>query len=143
MTSPIESLNKLAEPGGALHHEKADAAEYQGLVQSGTACLTDSLNRSNALESRFVLAYRASHAFSLAALRRLGFRPDNRYIVFQAIPHTLGLGADVWRVLDRCHQLRNRSEYDGILDIDEKLMADLVRACRSVQNTLVLLPAPN
>jgi len=40
----------------------------------------------------------------LAALRRLGYRAENRYIVFQVLPHTLGLGPEVWRVLAKCHE---------------------------------------
>ena len=35
----------------------------------------------------------------LAALRWLGYRPANRYIVFQVLPHTLGLGPEVTREL--------------------------------------------
>src|SRR5262245_33974305 len=29
--------------------------------------------------------------------RHSGYRPANRYIVFQVLPHTLGLGPEVWR----------------------------------------------
>jgi hypothetical protein len=43
------------------------------------------------MESRFDLAYNAAHALCLAALRWHGYRPTNRYIVFQGLPHTLGL----------------------------------------------------
>jgi hypothetical protein len=50
------------------------------------------------------------------------YRPRNRYIVFQALPHTLGLGPEVWRVLAKCHDMRNRSEYEGEYDIDERLL---------------------
>ena len=27
---------------------------------------------------------------------------------------TLGLGPEVWRVLAKCHDMRNRSEYEGL-----------------------------
>jgi hypothetical protein len=68
---------------------------------------------ANSLESRFDLAYNAAHALPLAALRRTGYRAANRHIVFQVFPHTLGVGPEVWRVLARCHELRNRGEYEG------------------------------
>lgn len=89
-----------------------------------------------ALESRFDLAYNAAHALCLAALRRKGYRPSNRYIVFQAVPHTLGLGPEVWRVLDKCHGIRNQGEYEGLLDVDDQLIADLVRATQLVADAL-------
>ena len=39
---------------------------------------------------------------------------------------------EVWRVLDRCHQLRNLGEYEGDLNIDERIVTDLLGACRTV-----------
>jgi hypothetical protein len=72
----------------------------------------------------------AAHALCLAALRHHGFRPSKRYIVFQVLPDTLGLGSEVWRVLSKCHDMRNRTEYEGALDVDERLVTDLIRACR-------------
>jgi hypothetical protein len=65
-------------------------------------------------------------------LRRQGFRSHQRYIVFQVLPHTLGLGPEVWRVLDKCHQIRNLGEYEGDLNIDERIVADLITACQAV-----------
>jgi hypothetical protein len=56
-----------------------------------SARLTDAVNVSLAPESRFDLAYNAAHALALAALRRLGYRSENRYLVFQTLPHTAGL----------------------------------------------------
>ena len=70
--------------------------------------LADAAKTTNSLESRFDLAYNAAHALCLAALRRSGYRASNRYIVFQVLPHTLGLGPEVWRILARCHDLRNQ-----------------------------------
>jgi hypothetical protein len=67
--------------------------------------------------------------FCLAALRRHGFRPTNRYIVFQVLPHTLDLGTEVWRVLDKGHSVRNLGEYEGDLNIDDRLVTDLIAAC--------------
>lgn len=51
-------------------------------------------------------------------------------------PHTLGLGPDVWRVLDKRHRLRNQSEYEGDLAIDERIVADLIVSCNAVAAAL-------
>jgi hypothetical protein len=44
----------------------------------------------------------------------------------------LALGPEVWRVLSKCHDMRNRTEYEGALDVDDRLVADLIAACRKV-----------
>ena len=116
--------------------ESFDAKEYDGLVHSGGVRLTDAQRPELALESRFDLAYSAAHALCLAALRRQGYRAENRYVVFQLLPHTLGLGPEVWRVLAKCHEIRNRAEYEGGLDVDERLVADLISACKAVSEKL-------
>lgn len=112
MTSPLENP---CGPGQPLRREAPDAKEIAGLEQSGLTRLAD-----------------AAHALCLAALRRRGYRATNRYIVYQVLPHTLGVGPEVWRVLARCHDLRNRGEYEGDADVDEHLLADLLDACTLV-----------
>lgn len=77
-----------------------------------------------------------------ASLRRQGYRSANRYIVFQLLPHTLGLGPEVWRVLAKCHDVRNLGEYEGDLNVDERLVADLITACLAVATQLDTLPPP-
>lgn len=133
MTSPLESLAGASKP---LSAEAGDDAEVKGLVRSGKARLADAVNPALSLESRFDLAYNAAHSLSLAALRRLGYRARHRYIVFQVLPHTLGLGPEVWRVLDRAHGKRNLSEYEGHVDVDERLVLDTIAACQRVAETL-------
>ena len=96
MTSPLE---RLAGQGRPLAAEPPDAKEFAGLKRSGLARLRDAGNSALSMESRFLLAYGAAHGLCLAALRYHGFRARNRYIVFQVLPHTLGLGPEVWRVL--------------------------------------------
>jgi hypothetical protein len=113
---------------GKLKREAASQTEFDGLVRSGEARLIDAQRPELSLESRFDLVYNASHALSLAALRWHGLRSESRYVVFLALPHTLDLGPEVWRVLDKGHRIRNLSEYEGRLDIDERLVGDLVRA---------------
>ncbi|MCD4688320.1 MAG: hypothetical protein K8R55_03170, partial [Desulfuromonadaceae bacterium] len=107
MTSP--NLDALAD-SGSLKREPGDQREFEGLVHSGRMRLRDARNGTLAIESRFDLAYNAAHALALAALRWHGYRSDSRYLVFQCLPHTLGVGPEVWRVLSHCHNLRNRGE---------------------------------
>ena len=137
MTSPLENL---CGPGKSLRKEAPDAKEFAGLTRSGLTRLTDAENQVNSLESRFDLAYNAAYALCLAALRRSGYRATNRYIVFQVLPHTLGVGPEVWRVLARCHDVRNRGEYEGDLYVDERLLTDLITACKIVAAALHKLP---
>ena len=42
------------------------------------------------------------------------------------------VGPEVWRVLAKCHELRNLAEYEGELDITEQVVADLISACKAV-----------
>lgn len=129
MSSPFENLSG---PGKPLKPEPPDAREFAGLKRSGQSRLKDALNASLSLEGRFDLAYNAAHALCLAALRWHGYRSTNRYIVFQLLPHTLGLGPEVWRVLSKCHEIRNLGEYEGDMNIDERIVSDLVVACQAV-----------
>ena len=133
MTSPLENL---AGPGKPLVAEPPDENEIAGLLRSGKARLADAHNATLSLESRFDLAYNAAHALCLAALRKHGYRPRHRYIVFQALPHTLGLGPEVWRVLAKAHDLRNLAEYEGHVDVEERLVLDVVAACGIVSDKL-------
>lgn len=137
MTSPLENLSGPNKP---LQTEPPDAKEFAGLKHSGIARLQDANNLSLSLESRFDLAYNAAHALCLAALRHHGFRPQNRYIVFQILPHTLGIGPEVWRVLSKCHDVRNLGEYEGDLNINERLVTDLIDATQRVAEKLETLP---
>lgn len=132
----MPELDNLSGPGKPLKAEAPDDREIAGLLRTGTARLTDARQTTLALESRFDLAYNAAHALCLAALRRKGYRSGNRYIVFQVLPHTLGLGPEVWRVLDKCHNTRNLGEYEGLLDVDERLVADLITAAQAVADAL-------
>ncbi len=128
----MDELKNLARTG-SLKTEPADQEELDGLISSGRKRLKDSKNRQLSLENRFDLAYNASHSLSLAALRWHGYRPDKqRFIVFQALRHTLGFGPEVWRILDKAHGKRNDSEYEGYLDLDEPFIAELIKATEKV-----------
>jgi len=137
------ALENLCRPNKPLRKEPADAKEFAGLKRSGRKRLADAANTAISLEGRFDLAYNAAHALCLAALRRLGYRSANRYIVFQVLPHTLGLKAAIWGVLAKCHEVRNLGEYEGDLNVDDRLLADLITACKAVAAALEKLPPPS
>ncbi|MBG7620495.1 hypothetical protein I5R65_13555 [Herbaspirillum sp. AP02] len=88
------------------------------------------------LSSRFLLGYSAAYAFSLAALRRQGFRPANRYVVFQCLPHTLGVGPEIWRLLAQAHDVRNGFEYESSDEVTEDLGLQVIR-CAQVLDRLL------
>ena len=104
-------LENLSGPGQPLRKEAPNAKEFANLRQSGLKRLVDAENKANSPESRF-----------------------------QVLPHTLGLGPEVWRVLARGHELRNRGEYEGDVYVDERLLTDLIAACKIVASTLSKLP---
>jgi hypothetical protein len=127
----LNNLDNLVRIG-QLKREPPSQGEFDGLLHSGRVRLADAANASLSRESRFDLAYNAAHALALAALRWHGFRSDNRYLVFQVLEHTLSIDSAVWRVLALCHQRRNLAEYEGHLEVDERLLADLLSAGQSI-----------
>jgi hypothetical protein len=137
MTSALE---RLAGPDKPLAAEPPDETEIAGLLRSGRARLADAANTALSVESRFDLAYNAAHALCLAALRRCGYRARHRYIVFQVLPQTLKLGPEVWRVFAKAHDQRNLAEYEGHVEVEERLVLDLVAACEIVSATISALP---
>jgi hypothetical protein len=133
---PYEQLDNLVKTG-QLKVELPSEREIAGLIRSGVARLQDAKNDSLSIESRFDLAYNAAHALSLAALRKMGHRSQNRYIVFQCLTHTLGLASEQWRVLDKAHRKRNFAEYEGELDVDQSLVEALIRVAEVVADRVL------
>ena len=78
---------------GQLKRESPTAGEVEALQRSGDARLADARRKELSPESRFDLAYNAAHSLALAALRRLGYRPANRFVVFQCLPPYAGCPA--------------------------------------------------
>lgn len=132
---PHEQLDNLVKVG-KLKAEPSAEQEVAGLISSGLVRLRDADNETLSIESRFDLAYNAAHALSLAALRRAGYRSENRYIVFQCLKHTLDIPNEQWRILDQAHRKRNLAEYEGHLDVDEALLKGLLRAANVVADRL-------
>lgn len=139
-----KELDNLVK-AGALKLEPATQGEFGGLVDSGRKRASDARKDGLTPESQFDLAYNAAHAFALAAMRWHGYRPDKqRYVVFQALVHTLGLKPEIVRILDKCHRLRNSAEYEGYFAVDKQLLADLLAATAVLQDAIEKLgPVPS
>jgi hypothetical protein len=135
MTSSLDNLVRI----GKLKKEPPAQTELDGLMRSGMARLADAENASLSLDGRFDLAYNAAHALSLAALRWHGYRSESRYLVFQTLTHTLALPNELWRVLDTAHQKRNFVEYEGVADVDEALVAAMIRVAREIATRVAKL----
>lgn len=138
---PSPELDRLVSIN-VLAHEAPIRAEFEGLVDDADATLTDAENETLSPESRFRLAYGAVHSLALAALRWHGYRPRNRQIVFQALAHTLQVPAPVWRMLAHAHEQRNRREYEGFGEIDERLLSDVIAAGIDLLARIRQLPLP-
>jgi hypothetical protein len=127
---------------GRLKVEAASRREYDGMVMSARRGLTDAQNKSIDSDSQFDLAIEAAHKFALAALRHRGYRSEDRTAVFQALVHTLGTENADLRIFLRAHNERNLAAYEGRLDIDEKLLEDLVGATKRLETAVGKLASP-
>lgn len=132
----IKELENLVKTH-VLEHEEPAQKDIDGFLASGVQRLRDAENTALSLESRFDLAYNAAFALALAALRWHGYRPKkDRYIVFQALPHTTGKKGKIWLVLDLAHNKRNRSEYDAIFDVKVDTVEGVIQAAREIEKVL-------
>lgn len=137
---PRLELDNLVR-AGSLREEPPLLAEIEGLLSSAEKRLRDARNTDNSDDSRYDLAYNAAHALALAALRWHGYRPERkRYIVFQALPHTLGIETASWRLLSKCHDQRNLIEYGGAAPVEEKLLEQLLAIAESLLEKVRDLP---
>lgn len=118
---PLDNLVRI----GQLKAEPCNVVEVRRMVAMAQARLGDAKLVNLSAEGRFTSAYNAAHAAALAALRWHGYRSENRFTVFQCLAHTVGWPASKWRVLDAAHQKRNLAEYEGYLEIEESVIAEL------------------
>lgn len=133
MTSPeLDNLVRI----GKLKREPPFDEEIAGLLRSAEERLDDAGRAELSYSSRFDLAYNAAHAFALVALRRAGYRSDNRYLVFQVLPHTAGMAAEKWRILAKAHERRNLAEYEGHMERDDRLLADIIATANELHSAV-------
>ena len=129
MSSPLENLARA----GQLKVQARDEGEARRLLAMAETRLGDARQPGVSVEGRFSSAYTAAHAAAVVALRWQGFRSENRYLVFQCLEHTVGWPAARWRILAAAHHDRNRAEYEGFVEVDERRVAELI----TVAETLV------
>ncbi len=110
---------------GQIKAEPRNDAEVRRMLAMARTRLNDAGLSKLSLEGRFTSAYNAAHAAALAALRWHGYRSENRDTVFQCLSHTLAWPAARWRILDTAHRKRNLAEYEGFLDVEESVVAEL------------------
>lgn len=125
-----------------LKLEPARRAEYDGMVRSARTHLTDAQNESIDTDSQFDLAYGAAHRLASAALRHQGYRSEDRITVFQTLVHTLGTDKADIQIFLRAHNERNLAEYEGRVEIDERLLTDLIRCTKKLEAAVAKLVPP-
>jgi hypothetical protein len=106
------------------------------------AGLADSQNESIETDSQFDLACEAAHKLALAALRNQGYRSENRITVFQSLAHTLATPNADLQIFLRAHNERNLAAYEGRVDIDKRLLAELIGATKRLQVAVSKLTPP-
>jgi hypothetical protein len=126
----LDNLVKI----GQIKIEPFAQSEFDTYVRSGKERLQDAAVPGISLSGKFLLGYGAAYSFSLAALRKLGYRPVNRYVVFQCLPHTVGVGVEVWRALADAHDVRNGFEYEGCDEVTEDLAEQVFRCASTLAN---------
>lgn len=134
----LKALETLAR-SGQLKEESPDTRELQRMLLRARQSLDDAGVEAISEEGRFLLIYQAAHTLALGALRRLGYRSDKRYLVFQCLEHTMGYPHAKWRIFDACHRRRNLAEYEGHLDITEGLLAEFQNATATLLDELEAL----
>ena len=127
----FQDLNKLVK-SGELQILSVENRELQGLLKSAQLRITDATNTALSQDSRFDLACNAAHAAALAALRWHGYRCNKRFEVFQYLEHTLNLDKTHTKIFVICHGRRNIAEYEGRLEIDDKLLEELINATQKL-----------
>jgi hypothetical protein len=134
----LDNLVKI----GKLKAETASLQEFDGMIKSAGRGLTDAQNESIDTDSQFDLAIGAAHKFALAALRQCGYRSEDRITVFQALVHTLGIDSADLIIFLRAHNERNLAAYEGRLDIDKKLVEELIGATKRLKTAVGKLARP-
>jgi hypothetical protein len=125
-----------------LKVEPGSRKEFTGMLKSARTRLLDAQNEDLDPDSQFDLAYGAVHRLALAALRHQGYRSENRITVFQTLVHTLGSDSADVQIFLKAHNERNLAEYEGRMEIDERLLADLIRCAKRLETAVGKLDPP-
>ncbi|QOZ24089.1 hypothetical protein [Bradyrhizobium sp. CCBAU 51753] len=74
-------------------------------------------------------------------MRLKGYRSENRITVFQTLVHTGTDKADI-QIFLKAHNERNLAEYQGRMEIDAQLLADLIRCTKALDAEVAKLDPP-
>lgn len=110
----LENLLKI----GRLKVHEPDDAEVQRLLAAIKRNLADAAAVNISDETRFDAAYKAVMQCALVAMLAAGYRPvanepGHHQTLIQSLPLTLGVGNDMWVVLDALRRQRNANDYTG------------------------------
>ncbi|MGH8727690.1 MAG: hypothetical protein ACREV9_05945 [Burkholderiales bacterium] len=140
MNSGDKNLENLVR-AKLLKAEPTSKQEIASLLASAEEQLRDSHTASLKPTSRFMLAYNAVHALALTALRAQGYRPStapgHRRVVFQVLEVTADAEPQLWRALDRYHDRRNATEYEGAPSATEAEAEDIVKLAGKLQRLVL------
>jgi hypothetical protein len=122
------TLQNLLRIGRLKAHE-ATAVEIARLLSSIDRNLADAAAETISDETRFDAAYKAVMQCALSAMLAKGYRPStsepgHHQTMIQSLPLTLGVGNEVWVLLDAMRRQRNASDYTGA-----PITPDMVRDC--------------
>jgi hypothetical protein len=111
------TLQNLLKIGRLKAHEP-NAAEVQRLLAAIKRNLADAAVANISDETRFDAAYKAVMQCALVAMLAAGYRPSanepgHHQTMIQSLPLTLGVGNEVWVVLDALRRQRNANDYTG------------------------------
>lgn len=129
----LENLLKINQ----LQRHTTTAQEVQRLLAAASRNLTDSGVEGLSDETRFDAAYKAIMQCAMVGLLANGFRPStttpgHHQTMIQSLGYTLGVGTEVWIVLDSLRKKRNLSDYSGDL-----IEPAAVRNCTSHAHVLL------
>jgi hypothetical protein len=134
----LDNLVKIRK----LKEERPSRPEYDGMLSAAKTRLRDAQNHDLDPDSQFDLAYGAAHRLAAASLRREGYRSEDRITVFQTLVHTVGTDKADIQIFIKAHNARNLAEYEGRTEIDDRLLADLIRCTKKLEAEVAKLAAP-
>lgn len=136
-----QALDNLVDIG-RLKVEPPTRVEFTGMIESARKRLKDAQNESLDPDSQFDLAYGAAHRLALAALRHAGYRSENRITVFQTLVHTVGSDTADIQIFLKAHNERNLAEYQGRMEVDQRLLAELIGCAKKLAAAVGKLTPP-
>ena len=115
--------------GISLDTVQPDAASLDKLLSAVQRNIADAQLPGLSAENRFDAAYKAVMQCALSAMLAKGYRPStsepgHHQTMIQSLPLTLGVGNEVWVLLDAMRRQRNASDYTGA-----PITPDMVRDC--------------